>query len=126
MNQLQQYTCPMHPEVIKNTPGKCPKCGMDLVPVKHETARPATEHTHMHAGHGSDNPPMGHAGHNHHAMMIADFRKRFYIVLILTVPVMLLSEMIQHWLGIHIGFAGAAYVLLLLSSIVFFYGGWPF
>ena len=110
----------MHPEVIKNTPGKCPKCSMDLVPVKHETGKPAMEHTHMHAGHGSDNPPMGHAGHNHHAMMIADFRKRFYIVLILTVPVMLLSEMIQHWLGIHIGFAGAEYVLLLLSSIIFF------
>ncbi|MBP7556299.1 MAG: copper-translocating P-type ATPase [Chitinophagaceae bacterium] len=84
------------------------------------------EHSHMHAGHGVDNPPMGDAGHNHHAMMIADFRKRFYIVLVLTVPVMLLSEMIQHWLGIHISFAGAAYVLLLLSSIVFFYGGWPF
>lgn len=126
MNQSQQYTCPMHPEVIKNTPGKCPKCGMDLVPVKQETGKPAMDHTHMHAGHGSDNPPMGHAGHNHHVMMIADFRKRFYIVLVITVPVMLLSEMIQHWLGIHISFAGAEYVLLLLSSIIFFYGGWPF
>jgi hypothetical protein len=28
----KQYTCTMHPEVIKDTPGKCPKCGMDLVP----------------------------------------------------------------------------------------------
>lgn len=26
-----QYTCPMHPEVVANQPGKCPKCGMDLV-----------------------------------------------------------------------------------------------
>ncbi|MDB5050937.1 MAG: hypothetical protein JWO30_4008, partial [Fibrobacteres bacterium] len=26
-----QYTCPMHPDVIKSTPGKCPKCGMKLV-----------------------------------------------------------------------------------------------
>jgi hypothetical protein len=26
-----QYTCPMHPEVVQNSPGKCPKCGMDLV-----------------------------------------------------------------------------------------------
>jgi Cu2+-exporting ATPase len=58
--------------------------------------------------------------------MIADFKKRFYVVLILTVPVMLLSEMIQHWLNIHIGFPGSKYVLLVLSSIVFLYGGWPF
>mgnify|MGYP001601122969 CR=1 FL=1 len=28
------YTCPMHPEVIKNAPGKCPGCGMDLIPKK--------------------------------------------------------------------------------------------
>jgi hypothetical protein len=26
-----QYTCPMHPEVVADQPGKCPKCGMDLV-----------------------------------------------------------------------------------------------
>lgn len=30
----QKYTCPMHPEVIADKPGKCPKCGMNLVPVK--------------------------------------------------------------------------------------------
>ncbi|MCE5300286.1 MAG: hypothetical protein LLG37_05365 [Spirochaetia bacterium] len=29
--QSVQYTCPMHPEVISDKPGKCPKCGMDLV-----------------------------------------------------------------------------------------------
>ncbi|MEJ0081532.1 MAG: hypothetical protein WDM78_11455 [Puia sp.] len=40
---------------------------------------------------------MGHAGHDHHAMMIADFRRRFYVVLVLTLPIMLLSETIQHW-----------------------------
>ena len=69
---------------------------------------------------------MGHATHDHHAMMIADFRKRFYIVLVLTVPIMLLSETIRHWLNIHFQFPGSNYLILLLSSIVFFYGGWPF
>jgi Cu2+-exporting ATPase len=34
--------------------------------------------------------------------------------------------MIQHWLNIQISFAGSRVVLLLLSSVVFFYGGWPF
>jgi len=34
MENKTQYTCPMHPEVVKDEPGKCPKCGMNLVPVK--------------------------------------------------------------------------------------------
>lgn len=67
-----------------------------------------------------------HTGHDHHAMMIRDFRKRFYIVLALTIPVMLLSEMIQHWLNIRLLFTGSRFVLLALSSVVFVYGGWPF
>ncbi len=32
----QGYTCTMHPEVVTSNPGKCPKCGMELVPVKTE------------------------------------------------------------------------------------------
>jgi len=59
-------------------------------------------------------------------MMINDFKKRFWISLILTVPILLLSEMIQHWLGFEIKFPGDKYVLLSLSSFTFFYGGWPF
>lgn len=115
----QKYTCPMHPEIVQDKPGNCPKCGMSLVPVRNETE--------SHSSHSPrQNPSMGHAGHDHHAMMIADFKKRFYVVLILTVPIMLLSEMIQHWLNLHISFPASEYVLLVLSSIVFFYGGWPF
>jgi Cu2+-exporting ATPase len=114
-----KYTCPMHPEVVQDKPGNCPKCGMTLVPLKNKNT--------SHSSHSSvQNPPMGHAGHDHHAMMISDFKKRFYVVLILTVPVMLLSEMIQHWLNLPFYFAGSEYVLLILSSIIFFYGGWPF
>jgi len=76
--------------------------------------------------HRDRNLPMDHPGHDHHAMMITDFKRRFYVVLILTIPIMLLSEMIQHWLNIHISFTGSQYLLLVFSSIVFFYGGWPF
>jgi hypothetical protein len=36
--QADTYTCPMHPQVIKNAPGKCPICGMNLV--KKESAKP--------------------------------------------------------------------------------------
>lgn len=77
----------------------------------------------MHIAH---NAPIGHAGHEHHKMMIADFEKRFFVVLVLTIPIMLLSEMIQHWLSINISFTGSQYVLLGLSTLVFLYGGWPF
>jgi uncharacterized paraquat-inducible protein A len=35
----QKYTCPMHPEVVTDHPGKCPKCGMTLVPKKEERKR---------------------------------------------------------------------------------------
>ena len=102
----QQYTCSMHPQVIKDEPGKCPYCGMVLIPIKTK----------------------GNAkgGHNKHVNMIDDFKKRFYVVLILTIPIMLLSHMIQQWLNLHISFPGSQYVLFALSSIVFFYGGWPF
>ncbi len=71
------------------------------------------------------NPSMGMEGHSH-AMMIADFRKRFYVVLILTVPIVLLSPMIQKFIGVDWEFNGSKYILFALSSVVFFYGGWPF
>ena len=102
----QQYTCSMHPQIIRDEPGSCPLCGMTLVLLK--------------------KPEENHTGHTMHTSMIDDFKKRFYIVLILTIPIMLLSEMIQHWLNIHINFPGSQYILLGLSSIAFFYGGWPF
>jgi len=72
------------------------------------------------AGHG------GHADHPDHGQMIADFRQRFFVSLILMVPVLLLSPMIQMFLGLHLRFAGDSYILLALATILFFYGGKPF
>ena len=62
----------------------------------------------------------------HHRMMIADFRRRFWISLAVTVPVLLLSPMIQNILGYEITFVAADYVLFALSAFIYFYGGWPF
>lgn len=100
----QKYTCPMHPQVIQDGPGNCPICGMKLVPM----AKKGVEHRHQHGS------------------MINDFRRRFYVVVVLTIPIMLLSPMIQHWLNVHWQFTGSEYILFGLSSIVFVYGGWPF
>lgn len=73
-----------------------------------------------------ENRRHGHEGHDHHAMMIGDFKKRFWVSLIVTIPILLLSEMIQHWLNFKIQFTGGKYILLGLSTFIFFYGGWPF
>lgn len=62
-----------------------------------------------------------HAGHH-----TANFLQRFWICLVVTIPVLLLSHMIQQWLGLHIAFPGDQYLLLALSTFIFFYGGWPF
>jgi Cu2+-exporting ATPase len=59
-------------------------------------------------------------------MMVRDFKKRFFVSLILTIPVLLLSPFIQEIFGFSIRFPGDVLVLFVLSSIVFFYGGWPF
>ncbi|MDD3480763.1 MAG: copper-translocating P-type ATPase [Patescibacteria group bacterium] len=66
--------------------------------------------------------------HNHHEHMIADFRKRFFVSLVLTIPILLLSPLVQNFLGLSetLAFQGDKYVLFLLSTIIFFYGGWPF
>jgi len=60
--------------------------------------------------------------------MVADFRKRFIVSIIITIPVLLLSPLIQRFLNLEeiIKFPGDSYVLFGLSTIIFFYGGWPF
>ena len=67
-----------------------------------------------------------HEHESHHQMMINDFKKRFFVSMILTIPILLLSPMIQGWFNIQIDFAYSGYVLLALSTILYFYGGWPF
>ena len=118
----------MHPQILKDEPGKCPLCGMNLIPLGGTTRPEKDEHSHHHQNHGhhseSDSSAAGfdkHAGHH-----TPDFLKRFWITLVLSVPVLLLSHMIQQWLGFTIAFQGDKYVLLVLGSIIYFYGGMPF
>ena len=69
----------------------------------------------------------GHQDHSgHHEMMIKDFRKRFLISLIITLPILVLSPMVQNIFGYELTFIYSNYVLFGLSTIVFLYGGWPF
>ena len=98
------YTCPMHPEIKQDHPGKCPKCGgMDLVP-QHET----------HGSHGT------HESHDHAAMMAGpqaagDFLRRFLIVTLLLVPLLIVSELGIKYLGTP-DFAGRTYVEFAVAT----------
>lgn len=75
--------------------------------------------SHDHSGHEE-----GHSGHHEH--MVGDFKKRFWISLVLSLPITYLSPMIQMLLGYEVNFTGNTLLLFLLSTIVFFYGGKPF
>ena len=84
--------------------------------------RGATAAQPSHQGHD------GMASHGGHASMVDDFRRRFWISVALTIPVLATSEMVQHLLGLRgvLAFPGARYVEFGFASAVYFYGGWPF
>ena len=69
---------------------------------------------------------MEHKHTSHHAHMIQDFRKRFWISLAGTIPVLALSPMIQSFLGFSLAFPGDRYILFAISAFIYFFGGWPF
>jgi len=81
-----------------------------------------------HAGHEGHEGHGGHDHHSHHAHMVADFRRRFWVSTALTIPVLILSPMIQGFLGFRatLHFPGDSYLQWALASIIFVYGGWPF
>jgi Cu2+-exporting ATPase len=106
------YTCPMHPEIRQNKPGMCPECGMQLVPAsaKATAGKPAKKEYGKHAGHST-----------------AMFLRKFWISLILTIPVVLYADVLKTIFRWSLPeFVGMEYMPLVLGSIVFFYGGWVF
>ncbi|WP_031549047.1 heavy metal translocating P-type ATPase [Salinicoccus luteus] len=84
------------------------------------------DHEKHHGPHPRDYSNHGHAGHDHHGDMVTEFRNKFFIILIFTIPIMLLSPMIQNFMGVDWRFTGDIYILATLSTFVYFYGGWPF
>ena len=130
------YQCPMHPEVISPSPGRCPECGMDLLPIKPRKGKNEHEKGHEAAGHDkpsstkvpaadkslTDKPAGKHAGHSTNL-----FLKKFWLSLALSVPVVLYSDLPARLFGWSAPeFLGAELIPIALSTIVFFYGGWIF
>jgi len=101
------YTCPMHPEIKQDHPGKCPKCGgMDLIP--------------QHGTHAT------HETHDHSAMMAgpqvaSDFLRRFLIVTLLLVPLLITSKLGIRFLGLP-DFAGRTYIEFSVATAIFYFG----
>lgn len=82
-----------------------------------------TSHAHHHHDEGLSEEHEGHDDHAHH---IADYWKRFIVSLIVSIPVLALSPMIQQLLGFELTFPGDKYILAVLSTFIFVYGGHPF
>jgi Cu2+-exporting ATPase len=142
---MKTYTCPMHPEVQQDKPGSCHKCGMKLVPVTgKETNKPMDHSTHK--GHvmkstsemsflekvkmsmtmtmGMDHT--GLSGREMAKLMELDIRNKFFFSLLLTLPILAYSmgRMLLGWnLPSPIPIP---WTLFLLTTPVFFYGGWLF
>ncbi len=79
----------------------------------------STEEKHHHSEHKQDHS-------SHHAHMVEDFKKRFYLSLLITLPILVLSPMLQNFVNLNLRFTGDLYILFALSTVIFFYGGWPF
>ena len=90
---------------------------------------PSVHPHHDHPAHHHP-PPRGSSGGDHsaHAHMVDDFRRRFWVSLALTLPVLATSEMVRHLLGLRgrLVFPGEGYVGFAFTSAVYLYGGWPF
>lgn len=84
------------------------------------------EHEENHHNHEESHESHNHSGHDHHAHMVTDFRNKFFIILIFTIPIVLLSPMIQNFIGVDWQFTGDSYIVAALATFVYFYGGWPF
>jgi len=107
------YTCPMHPEVLRERPGMCPECGMQLIPAGSMQA---------HQNHGGAKEHDKHAGHR-----TESFLQKFWATLLLTIPILAYSDIFTIATGIEFPrFIGMEWAMLALGSAVFFYGGWVF
>jgi len=135
------YTCPMHPEVRQDRPGACPICGMALEPVT--TAIPQTRMTYVCPMHpeivrsepgtcpicGMALEPRTVSLEEEENPELTDMTRRFWISVILTVPLLLLamSEMlpgqpVQHAFSARL----LTWVQMIFATPVVLWGGWPF
>ena len=139
------YTCPMHSEVIQETPGSCPKCGMTLMStekkppqegehgahINHEM-KPATgmnfwERFKMSMGMTMGMEHTGLAGREMAKLMEIDIRNKFFFALILSILIIAYSPLGTEFFKLSLPEPiPATWILFVLTTPVFFYSGWIF
>jgi len=156
---MMNYTCPMHTEVILDKPGKCPKCGMELVMKHDKPAGPGPaggemKMDHNKKGHGDQvmehemKPGVkmsfwekfkmsmtmamgmehtGLAGREMAKMMEEDIRNKFFVSLLLTIPIVAYSPLGTNIFGLKLPMPiSASWIMFFLTTPVYFYSGWIF
>ncbi|MEW8029017.1 MAG: heavy metal translocating P-type ATPase [Candidatus Thiodiazotropha sp.] len=98
------YTCPMHPEIVQDHPGSCPKCGMALEPRTTVAMEEKSEE-------------------------LIDMSRRFWVSAVLALPVFLLAmvaDLTPHWLPVGLSMKTVQWIEFALATPVVLWGGWPF
>src|SRR5213594_318288 len=145
-NEQVVYSCPMHPDVKSNSPGKCPICGMQLIPVSsssrsgHAIAHGAHEHATKSVGQTSPWEKFkmsmtmvmgmehtGLAGREMARLMELDIRQKFFFALLLSIPIILYSPLGRFIFNYQPPAPiPVPWILFVLTTPVFFYSGWIF
>ncbi|NOY44194.1 MAG: heavy metal translocating P-type ATPase [Deltaproteobacteria bacterium] len=140
--EAARYTCPMHPEVVADEPGPCPKCGMALEPMMPTVpgAGPTEYVCPMHPEVVQNEPgscpicgmalePRVPEAEEEENPELRDMRRRFWVSAVLTVPVFLIA-MAEYLPGRPLGQLGSSRMLswveFILATPVILWGGWPF
>ncbi|MEO6508978.1 MAG: copper-translocating P-type ATPase [Patescibacteria group bacterium] len=144
--QTIMYSCPMHPEVRQEKAGSCPKCGMKLIEKNTEmdhgnmnqdehsghTMKPINEMSFWEKLKMSMTMSMGMehgglAGREMAKLMEIDIRNKFFFSLLFTIPIILYSPLGEKIFRVHLPSPiPVAWLLFVLTTPVFFYGGWIF
>src|SRR3989344_1639553 len=126
MENRVTYVCPMHPEIISDKPGKCPKCGgMELIKLQNSKSPKSKNNQNKINNSNHKSPITNHHHHDHSSMMssheaAADFLRRFFIVTALLVPLALFSEPAVRFLGMP-DFIGRSFLEFGIATVIFYF-----
>ncbi|VAW69883.1 Lead, cadmium, zinc and mercury transporting ATPase; Copper-translocating P-type ATPase [hydrothermal vent metagenome] len=134
-----EYTCPMHPEVIQDHAGSCPKCGMALepkgVPASTKIQYTCPMHPEVIQDHPGSCPKCGMALESMTVTVeednteLNDMSRRFWLSSVLAVPVFILAmvaDLVPGWLPEGLTMPVVQWIEFLLATPVVLWGGWPF